>query len=78
MQIFCSMLVSTQKVCSIKIYSTEHFCNTEIAGIGEIFVQCKILTIQYYSPVPLGIATMHSRGVARILDKGVLDYARKI
>ena len=55
------MLVSTQKVCTIKIYSTEHFCNTKIAGIGEIFVQYKILTIQYYSPVPLGIiATMHS------------------
>ena len=54
------MLVSTQKVCTIKIYSTEHFCNTKIAGIGEIFVQYKILTIQYYSPVLLGIATMHS------------------
>ena len=23
-----------------KIYSTEYFCNTNVAGLGEIFVQC--------------------------------------
>ena len=31
-----------------KIYSTEYFCNAKVAGLSEIFVQQKFLTIQYY------------------------------
>ncbi len=30
-----------------KVYSTEYFCNTKVAGLGEIFVQRKISAIQY-------------------------------
>ena len=30
-----------------KIYSTEYFCNTKVAGLGEIFVQRKFCRIRY-------------------------------
>ena len=30
-----------------KIYSTEYFCNTKVAGFGEIFVQQKFYRIWY-------------------------------
>ena len=33
----------------VKIYSTEYFCNTEVAGLGKIFVQQKVLAIQYFT-----------------------------
>ena len=29
----------------VKIYSIEYFCNTEVPGLGEIFVQRKFLAI---------------------------------
>ena len=30
-----------------KIYSTEYFCNVEVAGLGEIFIQRKFLAVWY-------------------------------
>ena len=31
----------------VKIYSIEYFCNTKVAGVGEIFVQWKFCRIRY-------------------------------
>ena len=31
----------------VKIYSTEYFYNTKVAGLGETFVQQKFLAISY-------------------------------
>ena len=31
-----------------KIYSTEYFCDTKVAGVDEIFVQRKILSYTVY------------------------------
>ena len=37
-----------------KIYSTEYFCSTKVAGLGEVFVQRKLLAIWYQEPVSGG------------------------
>ena len=40
-----------------KIYSTEYFCNTKVAGLGEVFVQRNFLLYDMYmyiNPLPLG------------------------
>ena len=31
----------------VKIYSTEYYCNTKVAGLGEIFVKRKFSCILY-------------------------------
>ena len=35
-------------VAWVKIYSTEYFCNTRVAGLDEFFVQQKIFSCTVY------------------------------
>ena len=35
-------------IALVKIYFTEYFCNTKLAGLGEIFVKQKFLRIWYF------------------------------
>ena len=39
---FCPVLIITTLTTLVKIYSAEYFCNTKVAGLGEIFCQAKI------------------------------------
>ena len=51
-RIFCPVLIDYIEdmatfTALAKIYSTEYFCNTKVAVLGEIFVQRKFFRIQY-------------------------------
>ena len=46
----------------VKIYSTKYFCNTKVAGLGEIFVQQKFLVIQYIMVLDLMQVFPHCAG----------------
>ena len=39
----------------VKIYSIEYVCNTEVSGLGEIYVQRKFLTIRYFHQSVKGV-----------------------
>ena len=50
-RIFCPVLMITEDMVTItvlaKIHSIEYFCNAKVAGLDEIFVQWKFLSIQF-------------------------------
>ena len=50
-----------------KMYSTEYFCNTKVAGLGEIFVKWKFSLIRYLKN---WLASLHKK-VTQILQKTV-------
>ena len=61
-----------------KIYSTEYFCSTKVAGLGKLFVQQKFLAIQYmivmYTSVPHTYVTVLNSYMYKVIYVAIHVY----